>query len=253
MRFSLVHILAIKLAAVLLAFAGAPLAWALTLFFGADLWVLYHLFVPGASGLLRTFTHFQTGRPEVWLTIDDGPDAHDTPRILEALDRHDARATFFLVGEHAARHPALVSEITRRGHEVAHHTHTHPDLTFWCASPSRLHREIDLGLAALAASGVRPVRFRPPVGIKNLFLKRALSERGLDCIAWNRRSRDSIANDPDRVVARLINHVRPGDILLMHEGSRLHANVRVAALEKLLAALSARGIRCVIPAASQLR
>ena len=65
-------------------------------------------------------------RPEVWLTIDDGPDPEDTPRILELLAAHGARATFFVIGENAAAHPGLIRAIAAAGHEVAHHTHTHP-------------------------------------------------------------------------------------------------------------------------------
>lgn len=250
---ALITLGAVKLLALGLWLLGLPAPWAALLFFIGDIWVLWNLFVPGASGLTPTSTRFDTDRAEIWLTVDDGPDEHDTPRLLDALERHGARATFFLVGEHAACHPGLVAEIARRGHEVAHHTHTHPDGTFWCASPARLRRELDDALRVFDSAGVRPRRFRAPVGIKNLFLARELSLRGLACVAWNRRSGDSFARDPARVAARVAKRARPGDIVLMHEGPRLHAGVRVAAVEHLLAALDARGFRCVIPSDAQLR
>lgn len=253
MRISLVHIVLIKAGAIVLALTGAPLTWPLILFFGSDLWVLYHLFMPCASGLVRTFTHFQTDQPEVWFTIDDGPDEHDTPRLLDVLDRHNARATFFLIGERAAKHPALVAEIARRGHEIAHHTHSHPARTFWCASPARLSRELDDSLAAFAALEIRPRRFRAPVGIKNLFLAKSLAERALVCVGWNVRSHDSFSRDPEKIVARVLSQAHPGSILLMHEGPSLHSAVRVTAISRVLEELSARGLRCVIPTDAQLR
>ena len=82
----------------------APWA-AVALFIGPDLYLLYHILVPSGQGLGRVYTHFSTDRNEVWLTIDDGPDEADTPRILDLLDRHGARATFFVIGRKAALHP----------------------------------------------------------------------------------------------------------------------------------------------------
>ncbi|CAM2805904.1 polysaccharide deacetylase family protein [Rariglobus hedericola] len=254
MRFSLLCIVIIKIAALILGLIGVSMGWALVLFFVPDLWVLYHLFMPGASGLVRTFTRFQTDRPEVWLTIDDGPDEHDTPRILDLLDQHGARATFFLVGERAARHPALVAEIARRGHEIGHHTHTHPAGTFWCSTPAQVKRQLDAATGPLTPPGGVPPRcFRPPVGIKNIWLQCALVARGLICVSWNVRSGDSFARDPQKVAEHVLRLAKPGSILLLHEGAPLHDAVRVTAIAQVLAGLDARGLRCVIPADAQLR
>jgi peptidoglycan/xylan/chitin deacetylase (PgdA/CDA1 family) len=254
MRLSLAHILALKLGGTLLGlFLSLPWSWICVLFFVPDLWVLYHVFNPRASGIVRTVTRFQTGRPEIWLTIDDGPDEHDTPRILDLLDRHDARATFFLIGERAARHPGLVAEIARRGHEIGHHTHSHRCGTFCFATPARLRTELDAAFPPLSPEGTTPRRFRPPVGIKNLFLARALAARGLRCIAWNVRSLDTLSRDPEKVASRVLRRIHPGSIVLMHEGPPLHPRVRVAALELVMDGLGKRGLRCVIPSDDQLR
>jgi peptidoglycan/xylan/chitin deacetylase (PgdA/CDA1 family) len=226
---------------------------AVAVFVGPDLYLLYHLFVPSGQGLGRVHTRFETEGREVWLTIDDGPDEKDTPRILDLLDRHRARATFFVVGERAARHPELVSEIVRRGNEVAHHTQSHPVGTFWCALPARVGWELDECLAVLAKIGIRPRWFRAPVGIKNLFLRGALRERGLVCVGWSARGRDCLSRDPERVAARLLKRAEPGAILLMHEGASVDVRVRVEALSRLLDGLEARNLACVLPADGQLR
>jgi peptidoglycan/xylan/chitin deacetylase (PgdA/CDA1 family) len=250
-RITLTRILALKLLAVALWLAGLAWPWALALFLIGDLWIFWNLFIPGASGLVPVVTHFATDQPEVWLTIDDGPDPQDTPRLLDLLDQHGARATFFFIGAKAETHPGLVAEVIRRGHEIGHHTQTHPSGTFWHASPRRVRRELDLGLASFGP--YRPQRFRAPVGIKNLFLARALAQRGLRCIAWQVRSRDSFARNSDQVLSRVMSRVHPGAIVLLHEGPKLHPRVRVIAITRILETLTARGWRCVIPTDGQLR
>ncbi|MBL9205610.1 MAG: polysaccharide deacetylase family protein [Opitutaceae bacterium] len=218
---------------------GLPLAWA--------------LLVPGAQGLGPVVTRFETERREVWLTIDDGPDPEDTPRVLEVLARHRAHATFFVVGERADRHLPLIQEIVHRGHEVAHHTHTHPEATFWCARSGRVERELDDTLAVLSPIGVVPRWFRAPVGIKNVFLWTATAARGMRVVGWTVRSWDSVARDPEAVAKLVLRRVRPGSILLFHEGPRLRPAVRVAALDRTLKALTDAGYACVLPDPASLR
>ena len=247
-----------RLPLITLLLAGKLSAVAVWLFWG-DFWlgfvlfsapampVLYHLLVPGAQGLGAVQTRFATTRKEIWLTIDDGPDAHDTPRILELLAQQGARAVFFLIGERAAQQPELVSAILEGGHEIGHHTQTHPAGTFWCSSAGRVRRELDQALAVFAKHGVRPRWFRPPVGIKNLWLAPALRHRGLHHLGWSVRSMDTVGTCPVAVAARVMQRLQPGDIVLVHEGVRLHPSVRVEALALLLRDLGARGFSCVLP------
>ncbi len=245
--------LAGKAAAILLwAFTSWRLA-AFACFFLPDFYVIHQIFVPSAQGLCRVFTRFETALPEIWLTIDDGPDPSDTPRILDLLERHGARATFFLIGERARRHPELVTAIIRRGHQVGHHTQTHPAGTFWCASPARVRAELDEGLFSLRQAGADPRWFRPPVGIKNVFLGRSLNERGLQCVGWSVRSLDTLSREPERVAARVMRSVKPGSIVLVHEGPCLDRRVRVRALELVLQQLASRRIACILPSVEHLR
>lgn len=242
--------LAGKVAAVLTGW-GQP-ALALTLWFGPDLLLAYHVFAPRAQGLLRMHRRFSTEKNEVWLTIDDGPDPEDTPRLLELLAAHGARATFFVIGQNAAAHPELVRAIAAAGHEVAHHTHTHPIGTFWCASPGRVRRELDAALAALREAGVAPIRFRPPVGIKNPWLANALRARGLTAIGWSARGLEHWLGDADAVASRALRGITPGAILLLHEGPRMPAAIRVHAIQRVLERLQTLGYRCVVPGPDQL-
>jgi peptidoglycan/xylan/chitin deacetylase (PgdA/CDA1 family) len=242
--------LAGKVAAIL--FIRAAPAAALVSWFLPDALLAYHVFVPQASGLLHLHRRFSTARREVWLTIDDGPDPVDTPQILALLAAHDAHATFFVIGHNADLYPRLIWAITAAGHEVAHHTHTHPLKLFWCASRARVARELDTGLAVLRATGVNPTRFRPPAGIKNLWLGTALRARGLTSIGWSARGLEHWPGDAAAVATRVLRGVAPGAILLLHEGPLLPAAIRVEAIRRTLEGLQANGYRCVVPGVEQL-
>jgi len=248
--FLIIFNLAGKLAAILVGWT-APAA-ALALWFVPDAVLAYHLFAPRAQGLVRMHRRFATERQEVWLTIDDGPDPEDTPRILELLAAHGARATFFVIGENAAAHPELIRAIAAAGHEVAHHTHTHPLAAFWCASPAQVRWELDAGLEALRLAGVRPTRFRPPAGIKNLWLAPALHARGLTGVGWSARGLERRRGDAEAVAVRATRGLTPGAILLLHEGPRVPAAIRIAAIRHVLERLQKLGYQCVVPGPDQL-
>ncbi|GEJ56420.1 lysylphosphatidylglycerol synthase domain-containing protein [Anaeromyxobacter diazotrophicus] len=153
---------------------------------------------------------------QVALTFDDGPSA-DTPAVLEALDGAGVRATFFVLGEHALRHPELVREVARRGHLVALHGHRHRKLHL--AGPRAVAEEVDLGRAAVRAAGVEPAPFfRAPHGFKGPWLQRALRRRGLTLVGWTRGVWDTELPGADAIAARAAARPRGGEILLLHDG-----------------------------------
>ena len=234
----------------------APLIWpwspavALGVPVATHLLTAYAVFKPGCPWLGPVVTRFDAaGRREVWLTIDDGPDPEDNPRMLDLLDRHGARATFFLVGERARRHPALVAAVRAWGHAVANHSDTHAREWFWSFGPRRIAREIDRCRDALGGGGGSRW-FRPPVGMQNPFLAPALAARGMRHVGWSARGFDGVNNhDPARAAARVLAGVQPGAILLLHEGFRGPRGERlnVHGLELVLAGLAERGYATVLP------
>jgi peptidoglycan/xylan/chitin deacetylase (PgdA/CDA1 family) len=179
-------------------------------------------------------------RAEVALTFDDGPDPEATPRVLDALDAAGLRASFFLVGERAARHPALAREIVRRGHAVENHSHRHSTAFPWYG-PARARREIAAAQAAIAdAAGVAPVFFRAPFGIRNPLLDPALARLGLRLVSWTRRGFDTVARDSQSVVERLVGGLAAGDILLLHDGVAVRPRTGGVHAAAVLPALGAR-------------
>ncbi|TKS54980.1 polysaccharide deacetylase family protein [Luteimonas yindakuii] len=183
----------------------------------------------------------------VWLTIDDGP-SDDTLPILDLLDRHQAKATFFLVGARAQARPQLVAEIVRRGHGVGNHSHTHPQAWFWALGPRRMRDEVLRAQATLTTLTGQPPRwFRSVVGMTNPFVAAPLRDAGLTRVAWNARGYDAVRADPATVVARIERDLAPGAIVLLHEGAPHGRSVETIAL--LLRRLDALGYGSVLPEA----
>ena len=181
----------------------------------------------------------------LWLTIDDGP-SDDTLEILDLLDAHAARATFFVVGERALARPQLLREIVRRGHGVGNHSASHPQAWFWALGPARMRAEIARTQAIVRElTGVAPHWFRAVVGMANPFVAAPLRQHGLTRVAWSARGFDALAADPQAVVARIERTLAPGAIVLFHEGAAHGRNVETLAL--LLQRLHALGYRCVLP------
>jgi peptidoglycan/xylan/chitin deacetylase (PgdA/CDA1 family) len=212
---------------------------------GAGLWPTGRWLGPNLSRLGAA----ERRRGRVALTFDDGPDPEATPRVLDLLDRHRARATFFCVGERVERHPELAAEIARRGHRVENHSHRHLK-RFSLLGPGAVAREIDRAQAAIAAAtGRLPRLFRPPAGIRNLFLEPALARRGLWLASWSRRGFDTVRGDAARVARALTRGLEPGEVVLLHDGGSARAAgggpVVLEVLPAVLAAIDAAGLEAV--------
>ncbi|WP_322029511.1 polysaccharide deacetylase family protein [Paraburkholderia sp. J76] len=152
------------------------------------------------------------------LTIDDGPDPEVTPRVLDWLDRFDARATFFCIGERAQRYPHLIEAMVARGHAVENHSQRHRH-TFSLLGPHAMKREIEAAQRTLTdIAGTPPRFFRAPAGLRNPFLEPALCGLGLHLASWTRRGFDTRAQDAATVTHRLLDGLAARDILLVHDG-----------------------------------
>ncbi len=179
---------------------------------------------------------------DILITIDDGPDPRDTPRLLDLLDRYDVKAVFFMIGEKVEQHPELAREVLRRGHEIGNHTMTHPQRTFWCAGPRRTRREIvQCHRVIKRVIGVEPRRLRAPVGHRNPFTHPVAHELGLEVTGWARRGFDAVETDVSRILHRILKNLAPGDIVLVHEGTPVASEVLEAVLS---ATHDARNSRC---------
>ena len=156
----------------------------------------------------------------VSVTFDDGPNPAVTPRVLDLLDRHGAKATFFCIAEKAAAHPELVKEIARRGHGVENHSLRHSN-AFALYGWWRLRRDVESAQAILGGiTGRAPRFFRAPMGLRSVLLDGVLGRSGLRYVSWTRRGLDAVDRDPARVLRRLTGALAAGDILLLHDSDR---------------------------------
>jgi len=188
-------------------------------------------------------------RGAVALTFDDGPDPAVTPRTLDQLDRAGARATFFCIGERVRKHPALAREILARGHAVENHSYRHCLYSgLW--GPGRWRRDIQAAQSAIEdATGVTPLFFRPPFGVRTPMLEPALARVGVHCVVWSARPFDTVARDAAQILRRLEPGLQAGAIALLHDGIAIRKRrgppVLLEALPAVLVMLQQRGLHSI--------
>lgn len=212
----------------------------------AGLWPTSRLLGPN---LVRLPDDGGEERPRIALTFDDGPDPEVTPAVLDLLDRHRARATFFCIGERVAQHPEIAAEIARRGHRVENHSHRHL-ARFSVLLAGSIAREIDRAQEVIAgATGRLPELFRPPAGFRSGLLEPILARRGLSLVSWTRRAFDTVRRRPERVARALTHRLGPGEIVVLHDGAAASTPVgRPVVLEvlpRVLDHLDAAGMEAV--------
>jgi peptidoglycan-N-acetylglucosamine deacetylase len=201
------------------------------------------LFVPSVSSVPGVAA-------AVAFTFDDGPDPVTTPAVLQVLARHGAKATFFVVGSRAAEYPALVRRIVAEGHALGSHTFHHSN-RFHFSSPGAMREEIVRGVEAVRAiTGIAPVFFRPPQGLRTPMLRDALrSLPELTCVMWRERGLDAMGRQAPAIVERLTPALERGAIITLHDGGGFGGTTDRAptleALEALLALAARRGLACV--------
>lgn len=183
---------------------------------------------------------------KVALTFDDGPYPRSTGPILDLLKNHEAKATFFVVGNRIQRFPELILREAREGHEIANHTHNHIYFNRHTDSAKLQEEIIQVEEHLLALHIEKPQLFRPPGGYYNDAMVRKVRSLGYTTIlwSWHQDTKDWRKPGVQAIVDRVMNHVRNGDIILFHDyvpGSM----ETVEALKQILPALKKQGYECV--------
>jgi peptidoglycan/xylan/chitin deacetylase (PgdA/CDA1 family) len=165
----------------------------------------------------RVFWRLETDDKKVALTFDDGPNDRYTPALLDLLARHRVPATFFLVGSHLKEQPSVARDAVAAGHEIGNHTYSHPSLLFMASEKivAEVSRTDQLIRDLL---GVQARLMRPPMG---LFTKRVVEV--IEGIGYRTVVGDVYPRDPhepgrQKIVARVLERVRPGSVIILHDG-----------------------------------
>ncbi len=182
-------------------------------------------------------THGNRERKTLTLTFDDGPDAETTTLILDILQKYKLSAAFFIIGEKIEGNEGIIKRMVSEGHIIGNHSWSHSYL--WDFYPSvKMANEIERTIRETEKfTGKRMKLFRPPYGVINPLVAKALVKTGVKTVAWSFRSFDTAAMDPLALLAKTIIKTSPGDVMLFHDNCRLTAGI----LEKIIVSLQERG------------
>jgi uncharacterized protein (TIRG00374 family) len=180
--------------------------------------VAWATFTPNARLFGRVVGVGSTARPLIAITFDDGPSPEWTPGVLDALRDAGARATFFTLGRQVRAHPDIARRIVDEGHELASHGDDHSLLVF--AGPRAIAHQFRAAESALAdaVDGKASKLFRAPHGFRNPFVSAIAGQQGYRMVGWHGAVFDTARPGVDAIVARCRSVLRPGAILLLHDG-----------------------------------
>jgi peptidoglycan/xylan/chitin deacetylase (PgdA/CDA1 family) len=208
----------------------------------------YHTMSPTSQLYGRTLIGLPPRSRLMSLTYDDGPNDPCTWRVMEVLERHGVKATFFLIGQFVRQKPNIARALVEAGHVIGSHTWDHPNLIF--CSTAEVHRQLEQAQKAIVdATGVEPKLFRPPFGGRRPATLRAVRSFGLLPIMWNVTCYDWRAKSAEEIVAHARRQIRGGDVILLHDGAygRMGADRSrtVAASEEILTRYGKEGYQFV--------
>ncbi|MEH6535272.1 MAG: polysaccharide deacetylase family protein [Psychroserpens sp.] len=177
----------------------------------------------------------------VAITFDDGPNIKYTPQILELLKSHQAKATFFCIGKHVEKHPNIIKNIVNDGHTIGNHSYFHSNY-FDFYRKQKIVNEIEkTNNLVETIIGKKMTLFRPPFGITNPSIARALKQTKHKVIGWDIRSLDTVKNDEQKILNRIIKKISPGSVILLHDSKE----ITVSVLEQLLLFLQENGYQSI--------
>lgn len=172
----------------------------------------------------------KSGNNWLSITFDDGPNPEFTPRVLELLKKHNAKATFFCIGKHVENHPKILMRILADGHSVGNHTYSHSK-SFGFFGFEKVKTELQQTKSVVKKqTGLKMNLYRPAFGVTNPQIEKAVTDLGLQSIGWSIRSLDTTPRSANSVLDRITSKVSKGDIILLHDTSEKTITV----LERLL-------------------
>jgi peptidoglycan-N-acetylglucosamine deacetylase len=185
----------------------------------------YNTMAPRSQFYGRTFVGSAPGTRELALTFDDGPNDPYTMYLLEVLEKHEVRATFFMVGRYVKQRPEIAAAVAREGHAIGNHTFTHPNLIF--RTPAQVRSEIAACEQVLndAVDQNHAPLFRPPWGARTPLVLRTARQLGFTPIMWSVTGYDWSATSAADIRREVSRQVRGGDVILLHDGGHKQMGV----------------------------
>ena len=215
---------------------------------GAATFAGLHTMVPSSQLYGKNFNGLEPGRKTLALTYDDGPNDPWTLTLLEVLQKHRVRATFFMLGRNIRKRPEIARAVAQAGHAIGNHTFTHPNLIF--AGTARLRRELEETTKAIEeATGERPSLFRPPFGGRRPGTFAVARELKMVPVMWRVTCYDWSAKSHQQILQHARRQIRGGEVILLHDGGHLRMGqdrgATVRATDELIAEYKEHGFSFV--------
>jgi peptidoglycan/xylan/chitin deacetylase (PgdA/CDA1 family) len=204
-------------------------------------------FFPQSNFFLDVISRGSTDKNFVALTFDDGPAQTTTRQIMNLLDKYSVKATFFVSGANALKHPEIIREIIARGHTIGNHSFNHNPFVM-LRSYNYLYQEIFRAQEVLRKMGIHTLVFRPPVGIINPKLAPILDNLGMFCVTFSCRAFDAGNRRVKNLGSRILKKIKADDIILLHDVPpyRKEDNViLLSEIETILAGFIIKGLKIV--------
>lgn len=233
------------LAALAISSYFAPIPWWSFVLLGF-IWFLITLC---GSFFIRWNYHFTslhsnklTSKNQVAITFDDGPHPEFTPKALDLLKKHNAKATFFCIGQQVEKHPEVLKRIIAEGHLVGNHTYSHSK-SFGFFSTEKVVSELKKTKQIIKdLTGKELQLYRPAFAVTNPMIERAVKQLKVSSIGWNVRSLDTTSRSEKMILKRILGKLSAGDIILLHDTSHKTVNI----LEQLLLFLQEKNLESVL-------
>lgn len=169
---------------------------------------------------IKTVSSADTSKMQIAISFDDGPSTTYTPEILEILKHHKVQAAFFCIGKKIAENEALLKRVYEEGHIIGNHSYSH-DLWFDLFSAGKMMEDLQkMSRVMKKVIGVEPRLFRPPYGVTNPNLKKAIRKGKFIPVGWSVRSMDTVIKDAGKLLEKVTRSLKPGAIVLFHDTSK---------------------------------
>ena len=210
-----------------------PIAYSLIVFWGC-----YYV---GSNFFIKIICKANTNKKEIAVSFDDGPAANYTKEILEILNTENVKATFFCIGNRIAGNENILQQIHAHGHLIGNHSYTHH---FWFDMYSAKKMQADMEQMDTEMErviGLKPKLFRPPYGVTNPNLAKAIIKGGYTPVGWSVRSMDTVIKDENKLLSKINAGIKPGAVFLFHDTSKTTLNV----LPKFIQEVKKRGYNII--------
>jgi peptidoglycan-N-acetylglucosamine deacetylase len=204
---------------------GLPVYIYILLFVVYSLIVFYGCYYVGSNFFIKIICSANTHQKEIAISFDDGPATNYTPEILQLLKQDNIKATFFCIGNRIAGNENILKQIKEEGHIIGNHSYTHH---FWFdmfSSGKMLDDLKKMDDEMERVTGIRPKLFRPPYGVTNPNLKKAIIKGGYTPVGWSVRSLDTVIKDEKKLLGKITSLLKPGAVFLFHDTQKTTLNV----------------------------